>query len=76
MSQGDSIYELVDPRDHAAVQAELLSGPPSVSMNARFPDERVFICRMNLSRTAKRQLQYHKVFAVSIQRFRNDAITV
>uniref|UniRef100_A0A914V572 PAS domain-containing protein n=1 Tax=Plectus sambesii TaxID=2011161 RepID=A0A914V572_9BILA len=60
MSQGDSIYELVDPRDHTAVQAELLSGPPSVSMNARFPDERVFICRMNLSRTAKRQLQYHK----------------
>nr|AAK52514.1 putative transcription factor C15C8.2 [Caenorhabditis elegans] len=57
MCQGDSIYDLVDGRDHGAVQAELASGPPGA---ATFPEERVFICRLNLARTAKRQLQYHK----------------
>ncbi|CAI2354878.1 unnamed protein product [Caenorhabditis sp. 36 PRJEB53466] len=57
MCQGDSIYDLVDGRDHGAVQAELASGPPGA---ASFPEERVFICRLNLARTAKRQLQYHK----------------
>lgn len=57
MCQGDSIYDLVDGRDHGAVQAELASGPPRA---ANFPEERVFICRLNLARTAKRQLQYHK----------------
>ncbi|PAV71263.1 hypothetical protein WR25_03056 [Diploscapter pachys] len=57
MCQGDSIYDLVDPRDAAAVRAELASGPPP---SGSFPDERVFICRLNLARTAKRQLQYHK----------------
>uniref|UniRef100_A0A914RG27 Uncharacterized protein n=1 Tax=Parascaris equorum TaxID=6256 RepID=A0A914RG27_PAREQ len=61
MCQGDSVYDLVDSRDHNAVQSELLSGPPSLSVPDAFPDDRVFICRMNLSRSAKRQLQYHKV---------------
>lgn len=61
MCQGDSLYDLVDSRDHGTVQSELMSGPPSVSVPNAFPDEKVFICRMNLSRTAKRQLQYHKV---------------
>uniref|UniRef100_A0A8R1I528 BHLH domain-containing protein n=1 Tax=Caenorhabditis japonica TaxID=281687 RepID=A0A8R1I528_CAEJA len=62
MCQGDSIYDLVDGRDHGAVQAELASGPPAA---ASFPEERVFICRLNLARTAKRQLQYHKISALS-----------
>uniref|UniRef100_A0A0K0DGV0 BHLH domain-containing protein n=1 Tax=Angiostrongylus cantonensis TaxID=6313 RepID=A0A0K0DGV0_ANGCA len=58
MCQGDSIFDLVDQRDHATIQSELNSGPqPSTS----FPEERVFLCRLNLARTAKRQLQYHKV---------------
>ncbi|EYB95143.1 hypothetical protein Y032_0163g3479 [Ancylostoma ceylanicum] len=57
MCQGDSIFDLVDPRDHPTVQTELNSGPqPTTS----FPEERVFLCRLNLARTAKRQLQYHK----------------
>ncbi|EGT34241.1 hypothetical protein CAEBREN_31640 [Caenorhabditis brenneri] len=57
MCQGDTIYDLVDLKDHGAVQAELASGPPGA---ASFPEERVFICRLNLARTAKRQLHYHK----------------
>ncbi|KJH53679.1 hypothetical protein DICVIV_00108 [Dictyocaulus viviparus] len=57
MCQGDSIFDLVDQRDHGIVQMELNSGPqPSTS----FPEERIFLCRLNLARTAKRQLQYHK----------------
>ncbi|KAE9548169.1 hypothetical protein FO519_008622 [Halicephalobus sp. NKZ332] len=63
MCQGDSIFDLVDARDHAAVQAELCSGPPQISQGS-FPDERVFICRMNLSRTAKRHIQYYKFILV------------
>ncbi|CAG9531004.1 unnamed protein product [Cercopithifilaria johnstoni] len=60
MCQGDSVYDLVDHRDHGRIQAELMSGPPSVSEQNFFSNEKVFICRMNLSRTTKRQLQYHK----------------
>ncbi|VDK55778.1 unnamed protein product, partial [Cylicostephanus goldi] len=61
MCQGDSIFDLVDPRDHPTIQTELSSGPqPTTS----FPEERVFLCRLNLARTAKRQLQYHKVTLV------------
>lgn len=61
MCQGDSVYDLVDHRDHGRIQAELMSDPSSVSDRNFFPSERVFICRMNLSRTTKRQLQYYKV---------------
>ncbi|PIO77478.1 hypothetical protein TELCIR_00427 [Teladorsagia circumcincta] len=57
MCQGDSIFDLVDSRDHPTIHNELNSGPqPTTS----FPEERVFLCRLNLARTAKRQLQYHK----------------
>lgn len=67
MCQGDSVYDLVDHRDHGRIQAELMSGPSSVSDQNSFSSEKVFICRMNLSRTTKRQLQYHKVsFPISL----------
>ncbi len=62
MSQGDSLYDLVDPRDHPLLQAELLSGPPSITINIPQEFHRLFMCRMNLSRQAKRQPQYQKVF--------------
>ncbi|KHN76520.1 Neuronal PAS domain-containing protein 4 [Toxocara canis] len=64
MCQGDSIYDLVDIRDHSVVQSKLLSGPPFLSVTNTFSDERAFICRMNLSRSGKRQLQYHKFVLV------------
>ncbi|VDN05483.1 unnamed protein product [Thelazia callipaeda] len=60
MCQGDSIYDLIDYQDHERLQKGLMTGPSSASNMQIFPDERMFICRMNLSRTAKRQLQYHK----------------
>ncbi|KAK6028484.1 hypothetical protein OSTOST_05468, partial [Ostertagia ostertagi] len=50
MCQGDSIFDLVDSRDHPTIHNELNSGPqPTTS----FPEERVFLCRLNLARTAK-----------------------
>ncbi|VDK87122.1 unnamed protein product [Litomosoides sigmodontis] len=60
MCQGDSVYDLVDHRDHGRIQAELMSGPSSVSDQNSFSNEKAFICRMSLSRTTKRRLQYHK----------------
>ncbi|VBB26745.1 unnamed protein product [Acanthocheilonema viteae] len=60
MCQGDSVYDIVDHHDHGRIQVELMSGPSSVSDQNFSSNERVFICRMNLSRTTKRQLQYHK----------------
>ncbi|CEF63403.1 NPAS4 protein [Strongyloides ratti] len=66
MCQGDSLYDLIDSRDHSAVQAELLSGPEtnhdihSHKQTFSSTPDKVFLCRINLSRTAKRHLQYHK----------------
>ncbi|CAJ0582242.1 unnamed protein product, partial [Mesorhabditis spiculigera] len=57
MCQGDSLYDMVDCRDHIALQNLLGEGPPA---EEDFPKDRVFLCRINLSRTAKRQLQFHK----------------
>jgi len=61
MSQGDSLYDLVDVRDHVTLHREMMSGPPSLSMSMSHPDERVFMCRMNLTRTVRRHIQYQKV---------------
>uniref|UniRef100_A0A0N4ZRE0 Neuronal PAS domain-containing protein 4 n=1 Tax=Parastrongyloides trichosuri TaxID=131310 RepID=A0A0N4ZRE0_PARTI len=64
MCQGDSLYDLIDNRDHSVVQGELMSGPETINdINSHKPSlilDKVFLCRINLSRTAKRHLQYHK----------------
>ncbi|KAI6225198.1 Neuronal PAS domain-containing protein 4 [Aphelenchoides fujianensis] len=64
MCQGDSIFDLTDARDHAAVHAQLAAGPLSVFDAEGGGEERAFVCRMNLSRTAKRQVQHYKFVAV------------
>ncbi|KAK0412014.1 hypothetical protein QR680_005982 [Steinernema hermaphroditum] len=61
MCQGDQLYDLIDERDHAAVFRELNPNPKRLRAA---PEEGVFICRMNLSRTAKRQIHYHKFVLV------------
>ncbi|CAD5222879.1 unnamed protein product [Bursaphelenchus okinawaensis] len=63
MCQGDSLYDLVDVRDHVTVQTELGIGPIS-GYSEYYPHESVFVCRMNLSKTAKRQVQYYKFVLV------------
>lgn len=48
-TQGDSLYDIVDKRDQAAVQAQLMAG------GGEEPRDVSFFCRMNMSRTLKRQ---------------------
>ncbi|KAL5008712.1 hypothetical protein ScPMuIL_014293 [Solemya velum] len=57
-TQGDSLFDIVDKRDHNTVQAQLVhSGDHSVS----------FFCRMNMSRTLKRQAGFGDVKVMHIR---------
>ena len=51
-TQGDSLFDIVDKRDHGTVQAQLLHGAGTESGSDR---QISFFCRMNMSRTLKRQ---------------------
>lgn len=65
MTQGDSIYDIIDKRDHSIVQSQLANTPfnpnPLTGM-----DERNFFCKMNVSRTLRRQTGFgdHKVMHI------------
>ncbi|KAI6236891.1 Neuronal PAS domain-containing protein 4 [Aphelenchoides besseyi] len=63
MCQGDAIYDLIDVRDHQTVQSVMNSGPSS-AFDSSIDGDRAFVCRMNLSRTAKRQVQHYKLIVV------------
>lgn len=52
---GDSMYDIIDKQDHAAVQAELVRGSTSASPHE---EDRLFLCRMNVSRNARRQMRF------------------
>uniref|UniRef100_T1JAN8 Neuronal PAS domain-containing protein 4 n=1 Tax=Strigamia maritima TaxID=126957 RepID=T1JAN8_STRMM len=50
---GDSVYDIIDKQDHQAVQSELMRSPSLPG-----DDERLFLCRMNVSRNARRQMRF------------------
>lgn len=50
-TQGDSLFDIVDKRDHGTVQAQLLHGVATNEGHRKIS----FFCRMNMSRTLKRQ---------------------
>ncbi|GAB6025479.1 hypothetical protein CHUAL_011219 [Chamberlinius hualienensis] len=68
--QGDSVYDIIDKQDHAAVQSELLRSLPGHQhlhsyyespIHPHQPplwEERMFLCRMNVSRNARRQMRF------------------
>ena len=58
LTQGDSLFDIIDKRDHAAVQGQL----SNVALGSHAP-EKTFFCRMNVSRSLRRQGGYgdHKV---------------
>jgi len=56
-TQGDSLFDIVDKRDHGTVQAQLMHGGSGVEQ--RQPTS--FFCRMNMSRTLKRQAGFGDV---------------
>lgn len=51
-TQGDSLFDIVDKRDHSAVRAQLFQGS---SLDEESASDVTFFCRMNMSRTLKRQ---------------------
>ena len=51
---GDSVFDIIDKQDHAAVQAELVRASQATALD----EDRYFICRMNVSRNARRQLRF------------------
>ncbi|XP_066985363.1 neuronal PAS domain-containing protein 4A-like isoform X4 [Macrobrachium rosenbergii] len=59
---GDSVYDIIDKQDHAAVQAELLRGSQVTSSASSsvlsLDEDRLFLCRMNVSRNARRQMRF------------------
>nr|CAD7427922.1 unnamed protein product [Timema monikensis] len=59
---GDSVYDIIDKQDHQAIQAELVR-------NSTTPgdDERMFLCRMNVSRNARRQMRFGDQKVVLVQ---------
>ena len=62
---GDSVYDIIDKQDHQNVQNEL-GRPPGSSGGGSGPhavvtpadDARIFLCRMNVSRNARRQMRF------------------
>lgn len=62
---GDSVYDIIDKQDHGSIQAELGRTVPqqSSSHHASSPpslegEHRMFLCRMNVSRNARRQMRF------------------
>lgn len=66
MIHGDSVYDIIDKQDHGSIQAEL---GRSVSQQSNTHhhnapqsildgEQRMFLCRMNVSRNARRQMRF------------------
>lgn len=62
---GDSVYDIIDKQDHGSIQAELgrsvLEQPGShitPSPASLEGEHRMFLCRMNVSRNARRQMRF------------------
>ncbi|CAH0390217.1 unnamed protein product [Bemisia tabaci] len=50
---GDSVYDMIDKQDHQSIQTELMRSPATQG-----DDHRLFLCRMNVSRNARRQMRF------------------
>ncbi|KAK9723151.1 hypothetical protein QE152_g19379 [Popillia japonica] len=64
---GDSVYDIIDKQDHQAIQCEL-GRPVNSSSSSNAGDElRLFLCRMNVSRNARRQMRFGDQKVVLVQ---------
>ncbi|XP_033607758.1 uncharacterized protein LOC111865566 isoform X2 [Cryptotermes secundus] len=59
---GDSVYDIIDKQDHQAIQTELVR-----SATGPGDEERIFLCRMNVSRNARRQMRFGDQKVVLVQ---------
>ncbi|XP_038120618.1 uncharacterized protein LOC6039141 [Culex quinquefasciatus] len=80
---GDSVYDIIDKQDHGAIQAELGRGVPQHQTSASAlhhghhhhgthgtqldGEQRMFLCRMNVSRNARRQMRFGDQKVVLVQ---------
>ena len=77
---GDSVYDIIDKQDHASIQSELMrgiqgnNGTTSAGDNlsgdiSPSTERRIFLCRMNVSRNARRQMRFgdQKVNSVQVK---------
>lgn len=61
---GDSVYDIIDKQDHGSIQAELnrnvpqQPGQPQQHQHILEGEHRIFLCRMNVSRNARRQMRF------------------
>lgn len=68
---GDSVYDIIDKQDHSAIQAELNRNVPpqpgqhinsaaaaAAAISSLEGEHRMFLCRMNVSRNARRQMRF------------------
>lgn len=79
---GDSVYDIIDKQDHAGIQAELNRNIPpqpgqhnnststaaAAALHSLEGEHRMFLCRMNVSRNARRQMRFgdQKVRSISL----------
>ncbi|RWS27082.1 neuronal PAS domain-containing protein 2-like protein [Leptotrombidium deliense] len=61
---GDSVYDIIEKQDHQTIQSELMRTPNALSLS---PDNRLFLCRMNVSRNARRQMRFGDQKVVLVQ---------
>ncbi|VVC29320.1 PAS domain,RNA recognition motif domain [Cinara cedri] len=61
---GDSVYDMIDKQDHQAVQTELSRSQTSAEDQGC---KRMFLCRMNVSRNARRQMRFGDQKVVLVQ---------
>ena len=63
---GDSVYDIIEKQDHQTIQNELMR-PPNPLGNSLASDTRLFLCRMNISRNARRQMRFGDQKVVLVQ---------
>ncbi|XP_076305812.1 uncharacterized protein LOC143222752 isoform X3 [Tachypleus tridentatus] len=61
---GDSVYDIIEKQDHQSIQTELMRNPNPLNL---VPDTRMFLCRMNVSRNARRQMRFGDQKVVLVQ---------
>ncbi|XP_055713738.1 PAS domain-containing protein cky-1 isoform X2 [Phlebotomus papatasi] len=72
---GDSVYDIIDKQDHGSIQAELGRSVPAQQTGSHHPaspshlegEQRMFLCRMNVSRNARRQMRFGDQKVVLVQ---------
>jgi hypothetical protein len=57
---GDSIYDIVDKQDHSTIHSQLSREGEEGELLGKHPSTRhqqIFLCRINVSRNARRQMR-------------------